>query len=50
MLELYVCRLLYNVELTPEPDGNELIWVSTEALIMLIQKFLVGMEIYCIVI
>ena len=32
ILELYVCRLLHDVELTPEPDGNELIWVSTEGI------------------
>lgn len=30
ILELYVCRLRRNVELLPEENGNELIWVSIE--------------------
>lgn len=27
ILELYVCKLMQDVELVPEPEGNELIWI-----------------------
>lgn len=30
ILELYVCKLLHDVELVPEPDGNELVWVDID--------------------
>lgn len=30
ILELYVCRLLHDVELIPEPGGNELVWINID--------------------
>lgn len=30
ILELYVCRMLHDVELVPEPGGNELVWINID--------------------